>query len=386
VESGVEIFRISNVLAVTIMHIKELQAKSFRNYSRLHITFSPGINFIIGNNGAGKTNIIEAISILSNIKSFRNIHDSEIVQWGNDSYFCSASVADHTDAVFEVGCMSTTGGSAKRLKIDGITMKSAAEYYGRLLTVIFSPQDITIINGTPDIRRRFFDSVISKIDRPYMDVLGDFRKVLSSRNRLLKEMKSKRQAGGLEIWDALFSEKSAYLIDRRMSFISEFSRLFQRHYSTIAADEAPEIRYQCSAESADSALIYRKLTALRSRDILLGSTGIGPQRDDYVLENKKKNKFVHYASQGQVRTAAVTLKVAECGIIEGEKNKKSVILMDDIFSELDEIRRSRIIDVLHGGNQIIFTMVHFDPVALHNFGEYRGFRVEAPGKVGELMK
>jgi DNA replication and repair protein RecF len=369
------------------MHIKELQANNFRNYNRLHITFSPGINFIIGNNGAGKTSILEAISILSNIKSFRNIHDSEIIQWGNDSYFCLASVGDNADTMFEVGCMSTPDIFTKRLKIDGKAIKSAAEYYGRLLTVIFSPQDIIIINGTPDIRRRFFDSVISKIDRTYLEVLGDFRKVLSSRNRLLKEIKSRgRDAGGLEVWDALFSEKSGYLIDRRMSFIMKFSRLFQHHYSTIAADEAPEIRYQCSAESADSALIYRKLAELRSRDVLLGWTSIGPQRDDYVLENKKKNRFIHYASQGQIRTAAVTLKVAECGIIEGEKNKKSVILMDDIFSELDEIRRSRIIDVLHGGNQIIFTMVHFDPVALYKFGEYRGFRVEAPGKVSELMQ
>src|SRR5208337_4738022 len=160
------------------MFIEELTIKNFRNYGNLQISFSPGINFIIGNNGVGKSNILEAISIVSNIKSFRNINDSEIIKWNEDSYYCSLAVGNHDDSLYEIGCALKSDTVQKRLKIDGKEIKSAAEYYGRLLSVILSPIDINIINGTPDFRRRFFDSVISKIDMTYFEALGEFRKVL----------------------------------------------------------------------------------------------------------------------------------------------------------------------------------------------------------------
>jgi len=128
----------------------------------------------------------------------------------------------------------------------------------------------------------------------------------------------------------------------------------------------------------------KKLTKLRKKDVLFGSSSIGPQRDDFILANKKKIRFTNYASQGQRRTAAVTLKISECEIVEAEKNKKSIILVDDIFSELDEKRRSQIIEVLQRGNQIIFTMVHFDPLQLNKFRNYKGFYIDLPGNVREL--
>lgn len=352
----------------------------------MRLSFSPGINFIIGSNGVGKTNILEAIAIASNIKTFRNIHDSEIIKWGENSYYCSITTGLGDDNLFEVGCIRVPNSVKKKLKIDGKEISSAAEYYGRLLTVVLSPNDITIINGTPDIRRRFFDSAISKIDSGYFKVLGDFKKVLASRNRFLKQSKSNvRDIHQLDIWDRIFCEKANILVNRRRSFTEQYNQIFQRHYSDIAGDDAvPGIHYQGSCESEDAEGIYHNLAKVRERDHILGMTSIGPQRDEYIIANESGVKFIHYASQGQRRTAAVALKVAECLMIEEEKGKKAVILVDDIFSELDNARRSKLIDMLRRGNQIIFTMVHYDPESLTKFGQHKGILVSGNGVVTEL--
>ncbi len=369
------------------MFIQELTAKKFRNYDSLNITFAPGINFIIGNNGVGKTNILEAISIASNIKTFRNIHDSEIIKWNEDSYYCSAVIGESEDRIFEVGCSISQDKIRKKLKIDGKEIKSAGNYYGRFLTVTLSPIDINIVNGTPEFRRRFFDSVISKIDVSYFETLNEFKRILVSRNRILKEIKfnnmSKNQ---LDVWDTLFCEKAHLINHKRYAFIEKFNSVFRTFYSNIAeSDDPPFIEYDSTTGRDDVLSIHEKLQKLRSKDIILGSTGIGPQRDDFILENECRNRFINYASQGQRRTAAVTLKIAECIMIEEEMGKKSVILVDDIFSELDEKRRSKMIDILRRGNQIIFTMVHFDPAKLYKFGNYKGYNVGTGGMVQELV-
>lgn len=368
------------------MFVQELTAKNFRNYSNLRIAFAPGINFIIGNNGVGKTNILEAISIASNIKTFRNIQDSEIIKWNEDSYYCSVIVDDNDDRVFEVGCTLNNEKVKKRLKIDSKEIKNAGDYYGRFLTVTLSPNDINIINGAPEARRRFFDSAISKVDTTYFKILNDFKKILISRNRILKEIKlNGLNKNNLEVWDILFCEKAGIITAKRYEFIEKFNRVFHSFYHEIAEhDNPPRISYQSTTGMDDMSAIHEKLQQSKSRDIILGSTGIGPQRDDFILENKSGNKFINFASQGQRRTAAVTLKIAECIMIEEEMGKKTVILVDDIFSELDEKRRSKMIDILCRGNQIIFTMVHFNPEQLLKFGYYKGYHVSPDGVITEL--
>ena len=156
------------------MYVKELTAKNFRSYEDLTLEFSPGINFIIGENGTGKTNILEAISVASNIKSFRNIADSEIIQWGKDSYYCSIQSEEGEYRKFEIGCVLQSDKIKKKVKINGKEVSRSSKYFGKFLTVIFSPIDINIINGAPDLRRRFFDSVISKIDYDYIIAKQNF--------------------------------------------------------------------------------------------------------------------------------------------------------------------------------------------------------------------
>lgn len=354
------------------MIIEELTIKNFRNYSNQKILFSPGINFILGPNGAGKTNILEAISITANMKSFRNIQDTEIIQWGKEAYHCASAISDSDDNLFEVGCGYVSGKIKKKAKIDSVEIKSISDYYGKLLITVFSPVDINIINNSPDTRRRFFDSVISKMDRSYLAALTEFKKILASRNRLLKELRDKgmKASSQLDVWDSLFAEKAAVIIQKRIAFLQDFAKTFEHAYNTISNDdEAPEILYLNSTKTTEQEHISQKLAANRRRDLALGSTGIGPQRDDFLLQRESVH-FVNYASQGQKRTAAISLKLAECEITEYTMKKKSIILVDDIFSELDIQRRENMVEILRKGNQVIFTMVNSNSIDNYNFNEY----------------
>ncbi|MCP4131384.1 MAG: DNA replication/repair protein RecF [bacterium] len=371
------------------MHIKELSIKNFRNYEALDLEFSPGINFIIGENGTGKTNILEAISIASNIKSFRNIGDSEIIKWGNDSFYCSTTTEESEYRKFEIGCTYQDSKIKKKIKIDGKEIKRASKYFGKFLTVIFSPIDINIINGAPELRRKFFDSAVSKVDFDYITVLSEFKKVLTSRNKLLKMLKERRtnDYSQLEIWDRMFAEKASILITKRLEFLERFSVIFKSTYSGIARDDPehiiPAIEYSLSTEATGIEQIVDLLLKRREKEIIIGSTGVGPQRDDYIFKNSMNNDFVNYASQGQRRTAAIALKMSENEIIEEKRGEKTVILVDDIFSELDEKRRKNMIDILRRGNQVIFTMVHSNSVNLNDFGSHKTFTVEAGGVITE---
>lgn len=369
-----------------IMYLKKLVLKNFRNYDDVSIEFSPRVNVIYGNNGTGKTNILEAISIVSLLKSFRNIQDHEIIKWGTDHYFCSARVEDNTENDFEVGCMVHPAGIRKKAKIDQSEIKNIADYYGRFLTVFFSPTDINIINGPPDLRRRFFDSVISKIDITYLRNLNEFKKILASRNSYLKTLRENKTGDvrELDVWDQLFSEKAFLLISRRNSFIDEFRDLFSGAYIEISGeDSSPELLYDSPLKDLDAGKIKEKLRGIRQRDIITGSTGIGPQRDDYLLYNSSRVHFVNYASQGQRRTAAICLKIAECEVIEMIKKQSSVLLIDDIFSELDEKRRHNMLHLLKGENQLIITMVEKKLIE-DMFEKIQYFSINDSGKVVTL--
>jgi len=342
------------------MFLKNLKIINFRNYENLELNFSPEINFITGDNGSGKTNILEAISIISNLKSFRNINDSSIVKWNSNSYYCSGDISDSEYSKFEVGCFLQNNKPKKKIKIDSNEVKKVSEYYGKLITVNFIPTDINIINGAPEIRRRYFDSVISKIYPEYIDELNKYREICYSRNILLKKIKeNKGDVKLLDVWNKIFSEKAFSIIKKRKFFIIEFNKLFMKNYIRISnEDSSPVITYSSTLKSDDYESIFTEINSNMKIDIKRGNTVFGPHRDDYILNNTNGTAFINYASQGQKRTSSISLKLAEAEIIKKLKNKKCIILVDDIFSELDEKRRNSMIDLLKGEGQIIFTMVN----------------------------
>lgn len=344
------------------MILKSLKLINFRNYDNLEINFSPEINFITGDNGSGKTNILEAISIISNLKSFRNINDNNIVKWNSSSYYCSGEITDSEYLKFEVGYSVQNNKPKKKIKIDSNEIKKVSDYYGKLITVNFIPTDINIINGTPEIRRRYFDSVISKIYPDYIDELNKYREICYSRNLLLKKIKENRSdIKHLDVWNRMFAEKAFSIIKKRRFFINEFNKLFKKNYLQISNEESsPSIVYSATLKSDDYESLFSEVNSNLKIDVRRGNTVFGPHRDDYLINNTEGVAFNNYASQGQKRTSSISLKLSEVEIIKEIKKKKCIILVDDIFSELDEKRRKSMIDLLKNEGQIIFTMVnHF---------------------------
>ena len=342
------------------MILKNLKLINFRNYDNLEINFSPGINFITGDNGSGKTNILEAISIISNLKSFRNISDNNIIRWNNSSYYCAGEISDSEYLKFEVGFTNQDNKSKKKIKIDSNEIKKISDYYGKLITVNFIPTDINIINGTPEIRRKYFDSVISKIYPEYIDELNRYKEICYSRNLLLKKIKENRgDIRILDVWNRMFSEKAASIIQKRKLFIREFNTLFVKNYYKIGnEDNSPEINYISTLKTDSIESILTEINANIKNEVRRGNTISGPHRDDYIINNNEGLAFINYASQGQKRSASISLKFSEVEIIKEIKKKKCIILVDDIFSELDENRRNNMIELLKDEGQIIFTMVN----------------------------
>ena len=360
------------------MYIDRLFCKNFRNYASLSLELSPTINLLVGPNGGGKTNILEAVSVLSDIRSFRNVHDSDVVQWGRNSYFCSASVQENNYRQFEIGCTLGEERVKKRAKIDGSEIKKVSDYFGKLLTVVFSPNDINILSGTPEGRRRFFDEILSRVDSAYFNSLSEFRKVLASRNSLLRNLHDGKRRSGVEldVWDDMYSQVSSCIIGKRLDFIQIFARIFTGYYLRMSGfEDPPGITYASSAGPPDRTEILKRLTGRRERDLALGSTSLGPQRDDYLFLHPNGRRFVQYASQGQKRAAVIALKISECSFIEESTGKKVIIMVDDIFSELDETRKRNMSHIVTGGNQVIFTMVS-EGSAIDGFRIGRRFAVE----------
>ena len=211
----------------------------------MEVEFSPWFNIISGPNGSGKTNILESISILSGIKSFRNVRDTDIIQWGCDSYYCSTTVCGSINSLFEIGCALQLDRIKKRAKIDGEEITSLTDYIGKLLTVVFSPSDINIINGSPDLRRRFFDNILSRVDREYLTALVDFKRVLQNRNRMLKLSRpGSIDHSELDVWDELFSLNASVLTRKRKNFIERFKPVFSAAFCGISGScDIPEIDY-----------------------------------------------------------------------------------------------------------------------------------------------
>jgi DNA replication and repair protein RecF len=368
------------------MIVHSLILKNFRNYRNLRIEFSEKCNIIAGYNGTGKTNILEAISVVSNLKSFRHVPDLDIIMWGESSYHCRIDVENDRPACFEIGCISRDGKVFKKAQIDGKSIERISDYIGKLPSVVFSPSDVMLISGPPDTRRRYFDGILSRTDISYYSVLMEFKRILSSRNKTLKLSKVRGHLNKNEIqaWDSLFIQHASEILKARGRFLAEFEPLFQEAYSSIASDDPPpRLTYQGTVPDPDSSFIADALERSRGRDLAYGTTTFGPQRDDYILSVRNENLFNNTASQGQKRTAAIALKCAESVFVDSRTGGKSVIMVDDVFSELDEHRRENLLALIDRGNQVIFTMVN--PERMHfNIGSTcRLFNTNGRGDVSQ---
>ena len=329
------------------MIVNNLYLENFRNYERENIELISGKNVFYGLNGQGKTNVIEALYYFCTCKSFRSIHDKEIIRFGSDYA--------HTKIEFESQKRENTAEiyitDRKSVKINGINLEKQSELIGVANMVIFTPEHLNLIREGPGTRRSFIDVFISQIKPVYFKNLIAYYKVLKQRNNILKS-RNKKMLSTIEVWNEKLAQYGVNICRYRQEALSIIDK-YVKNYET--ANEDLKIMYapNIKEDFTDVKNFINQLEAGFERDIEKGITMTGPHRDDFeVLLNDKSLK--KYGSQGQTRTGILKMKLAECEIIKDINGEEPLLLLDDVLSELDEKRREFFTGNI-GNRQIVIT-------------------------------
>lgn len=334
------------------MFINNILLENYRNYTSLDINLSNDVNIFYGNNGQGKTNLLEAIFFTVIGKSFRGTKDIDVILSGKDKFSIDISVAeDITESV----CIKYNKNKEKYIKVNGLYLRKTGQLMGSILAVIFSPEDMQLISEGPSVRRKFIDIAISQIKPTYYFDLLQYNKILLQKNNLLKSIKygkSKNYDGILTVWNQQLSEVGAKIIFERSKIINHLSSIAKNKHLKIAEKSAEreenlkilynsgisrEIIEEYKPEKIKNELFYL-LESKSEREIEREMTLYGPHRDDidFKLDDKDMKKF---SSQGQKRTAVLSLKLAELELLKEITGRKPIFLLDDVFSELDDKRQ-----------------------------------------------
>ncbi len=369
------------------MYIETIELKDFRNYEYLKTSFDKHINLIYGDNAQGKTNILEAIYMASTTKSHRATKDEELIRIENfdeseylDDFLNSSLTDAHIKLIVQKEFTSDRidihikKNKNKGIAINGIPLKKSSDLFGYLQVVFFYPEDLDIIRRGPNVRRHFLDIDISRVDKVYLNSLIDYNKLLESRNKLLKDISFRNREGDrntLDIINTQIVEYGKNVITGRKNYIDKINILIKKIHKNLSGDkEELKIIYQ---PSTDLNSFRENLEKNIERDIKTGITGLGPHRDDFTffINGKDVKKF---GSQGQKRTAALSLKLAQIDIAKSETGEMPVLLLDDVLSELDSSRQEYLLKCI-GNMQTIITCTGQDEWIKSRMSVDRVFRV-----------
>jgi len=359
------------------MIIKSLELQNFRNYNSLQIDFDSGTNIFYGDNAQGKTNILEAIFMIATTKSHKGSKDQDIIQFGYEeshirSYLLKEEVTRQVD-------MHLRKGKTKGIAIDSQRIKKAAELLGLLNVVFFSPEDLSIIKNGPAERRHFIDMELCQLDAFYLYNLNHYNKIVNQRNKLLKDLYlNPGLRDTLSIWDSQLVSFGSKIIERREIFIRQLNEIMKDiHTKLSGGGEQIKIIYEKNAEIED---LEKKLKANQEKDILYKQTTVGPHRDDivFIINDIDVRKF---GSQGQQRTAALSLKLSEIELVKKSIKDTPVLLLDDVLSELDSNRQNYLLNSI-GDIQTIITCTGLDEFVNNRFEINKVFKV-SQGKISE---
>lgn len=326
------------------MKIKSLKLRGFRNLKPVKISFQEDkqVFAFLGSNAQGKTNFLESIYITALTKSFKTKHYLELIHFDEDFLNVEIQIEDKK---LEVIC--TRMPSKKVLKLNGVK-KTALEFIGNLKAVFFSPEDLSNISSAPKLRRRYLDVLISQLSHEYLENLILFNETRKRRNSLLKSIKEgKAKQEQLLFWDEKLVQYGKIVIKERQKWVERLNPLTNKHYKAIAQSENTlKIAYKSDLDLETEGDNYEAvLTESVQRDIISGKTQKGPHRDDlgFFLDEKDMES---YASRGEWRSMVLALKFSEIELIEKETGQKPILLLDDVFSELDEIRQKYLVHAL----------------------------------------
>lgn len=343
------------------MYIKTLSIKNFRNHTDTTISPAPGINILVGANAQGKTNLLEVLYLVCVGRGWRTNKDKELINFAADTSTIKATAGkSYGNVEIEIKLAKN---AKKAISINQIPIHKMSELLGQINCVFFSPDELRLIKEAPTDRRRFMDIDISQIDKAYFYALVRYNKILAQRNALLKSS-SEDIIRGLEIWDAELAKHGAVVMARRQRFIEQLKEYLEdAHQKLTNGKEKIEISYECKYlfinninqdSSALEPILLESLKKSREKDMRLKTTTIGPHRDDIYLSINGQDVRA-FASQGQQRTLALSLKLAELELFKIETGEAPIILLDDVFSELDINRQTNLLNSLNGYQSLITT-------------------------------
>jgi DNA replication and repair protein RecF len=338
------------------VQLRSLGLRNHRNYAQLDLLPGAGVNVFIGANGQGKTNLLEAVAMLALSSSPRSRRELELIGPVAPMSRIEAEVESAGIKAQLAITLSLEGDRARRvIEVDGIRRR-AFDLPGRFRVTLFWPDDLGLVKAGPELRRRFLNQMLVQVEPGYARALAGLKRVLEQRNSLLKKIAAGEEANDvLEAWDQELVEIGGVVVAARAAAVLELEPEAARYHGEIAAGERLEIRYEGPPENLGEAVHNS-----RAEDLRRGATTVGPHRDDMrVLLDGQEARA--YASQGQQRTAVVSLKLAEAALVTRRSGQRPVLLLDDVLSELDAERRAALLRQVAEGGQVIITSAEAGP-------------------------
>ncbi|WP_029323709.1 DNA replication/repair protein RecF [Butyrivibrio sp. AE3004] len=358
------------------MIIKSLELADFRNYKNLKIEFSSGTNILYGDNAQGKTNILEAIYLAATTKSHKGSKDKEIISFGKEEGHIR-TIIERDGAEYRVD-MHLRKSKSKGIAIDGQKIRKASDLVGRCNVVFFSPEDLSIIKDGPAERRRFMDMELCQLDQIYLENLSKYNKLITERNKVLKDMfEHPENSVLLDVQDKQLLEYGSVIIKSRDKFIKDLCEIVDPIHNKLTGErEKLRIYYEPNVTVDE---YEEKLRNSRQKDIYLKQTTVGPHKDDFSFNVCTQNvpdeiDIRKYGSQGQQRTASLSLKLSEIEIVKKSKKENPVLLLDDVLSELDSNRQNYLLNTI-GDIQTIITCTGLDEFVNNRFEINKVFKV-----------
>ena len=360
------------------MFIQSLELSDYRNYEHLNIDFSENINILYGDNAQGKTNLLEAIYLCATTKSYRGSRDKEIIRFdSNESHI--KMMLDRQGSLYRID-MHLKKYKNKGIAVNSIPIRRASELFGIVNVIFFSPEDLQIIKNGPSERRKFMDSELCQLDKIYLNHYGNYVKTVSQRNVLLKQIcegKSVYDSSMIDVYDSQLVNYGSKMIEIRGKFIARLNEIIQDiHKNLTGGREEIKVLYE---PNVGIERFEEELFIGRERDIRTCTTNTGPHRDDISFtvysEGRKKIDIRTFGSQGQTRTAALSLKMAEIELVKNHTGQSPVLLLDDVLSELDSKRQMQLLQSIQG-IQTFITCTGLDEFVKNRFQMDRVFYVE----------
>lgn len=360
------------------MFIKSLKLKDYRNYDLLNIEFDKATNIFYGDNAQGKTNILEAVYLSGTTKSHRSSKDRDLIRFQCEESHIETVVVKN-GVPYQID-MHLKKNSPKGIAINRIPIKKATELFGLMNFVFFSPEDLNIIKNGPSERRRFMDLELSQLDKLYLKDLTSYNRIVNQRNKLLKDASFQPSLlDTLDIWDMQLISYGKKIISRRKQFIQEVNEIIDEVHSKLTGGKEKIIlSYEsgCGTLSLEEAVLRN-----RERDIKMKSTSAGPHRDDICFRIGDID-IRRFGSQGQQRTAALSLKLSEIELVKKIIKDTPVLLLDDVLSELDKNRQNYLLDSIHD-IQTLITCTGVDEFVNHRFAINKIFHVQSGHVINE---